>query len=711
MKIHTMKRSWIVLMTVVQVVMLTTLTATSINSAGTTNYRQVKIRDRALDHRSDQQQMQAQVPTNKTFIGTIQPKTQKSPDNRKPSLTVSASVQQRQQQRKYDYSTLSYLDWTPIVQHKESLETVVPSTVNGRRRDYQKQRQVRQPDAIVTFVTSPPPTTTMHHKNKLRPKNHVQHFDDERDKFQSGNDYQYVNASELPEGNNKRHNITPFITNYAYGAVGEHRKNSDFEFHDGTQDKNKPGHRHSYNNGANATKEQNKHFILQNVYNANVQSDEEKDTVRQPQNYDSDFENNFQRYAPHQFVNTDVLQSDDKNNKYNNQIVDIRLHDQNHRENQNIFNLLKNESKSDVLHDYPKNISTTAANMIVSIKHENSHTEAHNIYNTDAANMANEQRLNNYNEDVDDENNDFYRDDDNNYDLQKHVYTNVIVDEWGNNAHHTTVDIDSKAQKHEDDRKFANFKFDQGVPKQRVSRNQYVNMNVTAARLETDNIATYKRQSQNDEREKIEHQRRRKPSVIGSTEINPTTLTTASPRQLRRKVQSSIQTRRPAVDDETISEMLYDSQNVFGRKYNRDNHGHNIITPSDKQPTVTSTLRVPVVIEDVIDGNNDNSASIEELKQPEQGRYGFEYSVLDESVGMDFGQWERREPGRTGIVTGLYRVRLPDGRTQTVEYTAGPATGYRASVTYEGVQRHPTAVLLPLVERDDSTGAETRSPE
>ncbi|XP_026805158.1 dual specificity protein kinase splB-like [Rhopalosiphum maidis] len=706
---YAMKRSWIVLMTILQVVTLTTLTATSINSAGTTNYRQVKIHGRALDHRGDQQQMQAQVPTNRTFTGTRsrQPKTQKSVDNRRPSLTVSASVQRHQQQRKYDDSALSYLDWTPIVQHKESLETVIPSTINGRR-DYQQQRQVRQPDAIVTFVTSPPPTTTVLYKNNLRPTTHVQHFDDERDKFQSGNHYQYVNASELPEGNNKRHNVTRFITNYAYGAVNEYRKNSDFGFHDKTQDKNKPSHRHSYNNGAYTTKEQNKHSTLQDVYNGNVQSGEEKDTVRQPQSYDSDFEHNFQRYAAHQFVNTDVLQPDDEN-KYNNQIADIRLLNQNHRKNQNIFNLLKNETKSDVLHDYPKNITTTAANVIVSIEHENNHTEAHNIYNTDAANMANEQRLNNNNEDVDDENNDFYRDDDN-YDLQQHVFTNVIVDEWGNNAHHTIVDTDSKAQKHEDDRKFENLKFDQGVPKQRMSSNQYVNTDVTAAKFETDSIATYKRQSQNDEREKIEHQRRRKPSVIGGTEINPTILTTASPRQLRRKVQPSVQTRRPAVDDETSSEMLYDSQNVFGRKYNRDNHGH-IITPSDIQPTATYTSRVPVVIEDVIDGDNDNSAAVEELKQPEQGRYGFGYSVLDENVGMDFGQWERREPGRTGTVTGLYRVRLPDGRTQTVEYTVGPATGYRASVTYEGVQRHPTAVLLPLVERNDSKGAETRSPE
>lgn len=104
-------------------------------------------------------------------------------------------------------------------------------------------------------------------------------------------------------------------------------------------------------------------------------------------------------------------------------------------------------------------------------------------------------------------------------------------------------------------------------------------------------------------------------------------------------------------------------------------------------------------IEDVVDGDDDDSLAEEELEQTGQGGYGFGYTVLDENVGMDFGQWERREPGRAGTVTGLYRVKLPDGRTQTVEYTVGPATGYKASVTYEGVQRHPSAAPPPhLVE-------------
>jgi len=548
-----------------QVVTLTALTATSIGLTGTTNYRQFKVRGRVLDHRGDlQQRVRAKVSTDRIFTGTSQPKTQKSADNRRPSLAGKASGQQRQQQ--YD-SAISYLDWTPIVQHEESLETVMPSTINGRQ-DYQ-QRQVHQPDAIVTFVT-PPPTTTIatHHNNKLRPKNRVQDYDNKRDNnLQSGNHYQYVNVSELAEiNNNKRHNVTRVITNYAYGAVDEHRKNSDFEFRDKIQEKNKPSYQNSYNNEANEFKEQNKHSTLQ-VYEANVQPDE-KNTERQSQNLNSDFEHNLHRNTSHQLVNTDEMLSDDENNKHDNQIVNIRSHDQKHRESQHVFNLLKNESKSDVLRDYPNNFTTTAANVMPSIEHENSHAELYNVmYNTDAMNIANEQRPYNY-EDVDDENNDFYRDD-NNYDLQQQVYANAIADEWGISANQAIVDTNTKIPKHEEDKKIANLKFDQSVPKQRVNSNKYVNMNLTAAKLKVDNIATYHNQrNQNDEQEKIEPHRRRKPSAVNNAKVNPTILTTASPRKLRRKVQSSAQTHRSTADDETsIIQMLYDGQNVFGQKY------------------------------------------------------------------------------------------------------------------------------------------------
>lgn len=105
-----------------------------------------------------------------------------------------------------------------------------------------------------------------------------------------------------------------------------------------------------------------------------------------------------------------------------------------------------------------------------------------------------------------------------------------------------------------------------------------------------------------------------------------------------------------------------------------------------------------------------NATAVEQELWGRPGGYGFGYAVMDEHAGTNFGQWERREPGQSGAVTtGQYRVRLPDGRTQTVVYTADPDTGYKASVTYEGVQRYPprTPPRLSAAERYDSAAAET----
>lgn len=69
--------------------------------------------------------------------------------------------------------------------------------------------------------------------------------------------------------------------------------------------------------------------------------------------------------------------------------------------------------------------------------------------------------------------------------------------------------------------------------------------------------------------------------------------------------------------------------------------------------------------------------------------YAFEYGVRDEASGTLYAHTERRH----GLVTtGQYTVHLPDGRIQTVKYTADH-NGYRATVTYDGVAHHPDRVL------------------
>lgn len=60
--------------------------------------------------------------------------------------------------------------------------------------------------------------------------------------------------------------------------------------------------------------------------------------------------------------------------------------------------------------------------------------------------------------------------------------------------------------------------------------------------------------------------------------------------------------------------------------------------------------------------------------------YQFEYAVLDAESGNDFGHQESREGD---VAQGKYYVLLPDGRKQTVVYTADNE-GYKPMITYEG---------------------------
>ena len=62
--------------------------------------------------------------------------------------------------------------------------------------------------------------------------------------------------------------------------------------------------------------------------------------------------------------------------------------------------------------------------------------------------------------------------------------------------------------------------------------------------------------------------------------------------------------------------------------------------------------------------------------------FAYEYGVVDEYSGVNFGQNEVQD--EYGVVSGEYRVALPDGRTQIVTYHADHENGYTADVRYEG---------------------------
>jgi len=66
--------------------------------------------------------------------------------------------------------------------------------------------------------------------------------------------------------------------------------------------------------------------------------------------------------------------------------------------------------------------------------------------------------------------------------------------------------------------------------------------------------------------------------------------------------------------------------------------------------------------------------------------YAFEYGVADDYSGANF---KAAETADGKAVHGSYQVNLPDGRVQTVTYTADHYNGYVADVKYEGVPQYP----------------------
>merc|ERR1740116_480070 len=75
----------------------------------------------------------------------------------------------------------------------------------------------------------------------------------------------------------------------------------------------------------------------------------------------------------------------------------------------------------------------------------------------------------------------------------------------------------------------------------------------------------------------------------------------------------------------------------------------------------------------------------EEVFEPQP--YKYEYGVQDDYSKAAFAKSETQN--EVGAVTGSYKVNLPDGRIQTVTYTADPIHGYKAVVSYEGEPVYP----------------------
>jgi len=73
--------------------------------------------------------------------------------------------------------------------------------------------------------------------------------------------------------------------------------------------------------------------------------------------------------------------------------------------------------------------------------------------------------------------------------------------------------------------------------------------------------------------------------------------------------------------------------------------------------------------------------------------YSFNYAVADDYSNAAFNQAESNDGN--GVVQGSYSVNLPDGRVQTVNYSANDYDGLVAEVSYEGTAAYPETVAHP----------------
>merc|ERR1712025_1137022 len=72
--------------------------------------------------------------------------------------------------------------------------------------------------------------------------------------------------------------------------------------------------------------------------------------------------------------------------------------------------------------------------------------------------------------------------------------------------------------------------------------------------------------------------------------------------------------------------------------------------------------------------------------------YNYNYAVADDYSNSNFNAAESSDG--LGTKTGSYSVALPDGRTQTVNYSTNDYDGYVADVTYDGVAAYPDAPVV-----------------
>ncbi|KPJ02039.1 Pro-resilin [Papilio xuthus] len=165
------------------------------------------------------------------------------------------------------------------------------------------------------------------------------------------------------------------------------------------------------------------------------------------------------------------------------------------------------------------------------------------------------------------------------------------------------------------------------------------------------------------------------------TQYKPVTLATLSPETLAPRIDSVdyVYDEAPYTDIEKKS-----IGNNFGSNYNQFETRTALPSIYNALAQQTTQRSYPVYdYQSNIQVNQNKNTDISEegnnSENEKDKSYAFSYTVKDQKTGDDFSHSQQSSGSATN---GEYRVKLPDGRTQIVSYTADE-NGYKADVRYD----------------------------